>query len=460
MPSDWLRSAEWALLLPPHLAGGWVSLAELLIPYRQVRERLGQKSPMVTAVSSPLSTEELGADEPEHAARRVGAWRPAPGDWPDRSWQLASTVEAVVKQHPPRWLSAPIRIVRALREPLYIGSYLQAVAGLVPEQDLPTDAFLDSIQLIRCRPWPATHIFKHNEWRNAETAAIWHRPFCLRWVIADNRFGDKMRPQLWQAHSPKQAYLVTTKRTEAAGDGPTAVVHAYMPGKDSHYGRGGVVFPLWRDKEATDANASASTVTRLSEQYNHLVTGQQVWHYTAGLLGTEAYPHFWSDPMKATLRPHVPFPETYADFIALTEVGERLVEIARGHDLDDSGVRCTTAVDSSRLPTFTPSKCYLSDEETLELGGGTFTGVTAELWSHQISGYRALQRWIRSRSANTGGKTTSPLDRERPTEWTFTGDLIVVCNKIASLNNAAQVAYPSSNECPALSPTERRRDRR
>ena len=170
---DWLRSAEWALLLPPHLADGWVSPAELLIPDRQVRERLERKSPMVTAVVSPLSTEELGAAEPEQAARRIAEWRPAPGDWPDRSWQLALTVEAVVKQHPARWLSAPIRIVRALREPLYIGSYLQAAAALAPEQDLPTDAFLDSIQLIRCHPWPPTQLFKHNEWRNAETAAIW-----------------------------------------------------------------------------------------------------------------------------------------------------------------------------------------------------------------------------------------------------------------------------------------------
>ena len=173
IPSDWIRSAEWVSLLPPQLAGGWAQPAELLIPDKQIRERLERKSPMVTEVPSPLSTEELNAAEPEQAARRIASWRPAPGDWPDRSWQLASTLEAVVKQHPARWLSAPIRIVRALREPLYIGSYVQAASGLAPEQDLPTDLFLDTIQLIRCHPWPATQLFKHNDWRNAETATIW-----------------------------------------------------------------------------------------------------------------------------------------------------------------------------------------------------------------------------------------------------------------------------------------------
>ena len=175
IPSDWFRSAEWVLVLPTQCAGGWASPAELLIPDKQIRDRLEQKSPMVTEVQSPLSTQELNASEPVQAARRIAEWRPAPGDWPDPSWQLASTVEAVVKQHPARWLSAPIRIVRALREPLYIGSYLQAAAdaALAPEQDLPVKAFLDTIQLIRCHPWPATQPSEHNDWRNAERAAIW-----------------------------------------------------------------------------------------------------------------------------------------------------------------------------------------------------------------------------------------------------------------------------------------------
>ena len=173
IPPEWSRSAEWALLLPPNVAGGWASPTELLSPHRMIRERLERKSPMVTEVASPLSTQELNATEPEQAAGRIAEWRPAPDDWPDRSWQLALTVEAVVKQHPARWLSAPIRIVRALREPLYIDRYLHAAAALAPERDLPVDAFLDTIQLIRCHPWPAAQLSEHNEWRSAETAAIW-----------------------------------------------------------------------------------------------------------------------------------------------------------------------------------------------------------------------------------------------------------------------------------------------
>ena len=173
IPTEWSRSAGWALLLPSQCAGEWASQTEILIPDRRIRERLEQKNPMVTDVPSPLSTEELNAAEPEQAARRIAEWRPAPGDWPDRSLLLASTLADAVKRDPARWLSAPIRIVRALREPLYIGRYLHTAADLAPEHDLPVNKLLDTIQLIRCHPWPATLPYEHNDWRNAEMAAIW-----------------------------------------------------------------------------------------------------------------------------------------------------------------------------------------------------------------------------------------------------------------------------------------------
>ena len=171
--SNWLRSAEWVLLLPPDVANGWATPTELLSPDRPIRERLKRNRPTVSEVTSPLSTEELNAVDPKQAARMVADWRPDPGDWPERWGQLALTMEAVVKEHPARWLSSPIRIVKALRQPIYISRYLHAAAVLSPEQDLPIDAFLDTIQLIRCHPWPTAQLTNHNKWRSAETAAVW-----------------------------------------------------------------------------------------------------------------------------------------------------------------------------------------------------------------------------------------------------------------------------------------------
>ncbi|WP_420619469.1 type ISP restriction/modification enzyme [Candidatus Poriferisocius sp.] len=268
-----------------------------------------------------------------------------------------------------------------------------------------------------------------------------HRPLSIRWAIPDNRVDDMMRPDLWARHSSRQVYLVTAKLTEAAGDGPTAVLYVQIPDKDCHHGRAGTVFPLWRDKDATDANADEATVNWLSEKHGQRVSGEEVWHYCAGLLGTEAYPERWADPMGDTLKPHIPFPDPHEDFKALVAIGLRLVEIAKGINLDKSGVQCTVAVDPSKLPDFTDS-CYHSDDNALRFGGGEFTGVTSDIWKHQVSGYRTLPRWIKTRSSTPGGRKSSPLDDIQPTTWDFTSDLIEVCNKIASLNHAADRACP------------------
>jgi len=202
-----------------------------------------------------------------------------------------------------------------------------------------------------------------------------------------------------------------------------------------------MIFPLWRDREATDANADEATVNRLSEKYGQQVSGEQVWNYCAGLLGTEAYPERWGDPMGITLKPHIPFPESHDDFEALVGIGRRLVEIAKGTGLDRSGVQCIVAVDPSKLPDFT-DRCYRPDDNALRFGGGEFTGVTPDIWNHQVSGYRTLPRWIKARSSTPGGRKSSPLDDILPTTWEFTRDLIEVCDKITSLNKAAEQARP------------------
>ena len=66
-----------------------------------------------------------------------------------------------------------------------------------------------------------------------------YRPFDTRVALADNRLCNDPRPPLWEAHSPKQAYLVTPKDTDPGSEGPCAVVYTELPDNDSHHGRGG-----------------------------------------------------------------------------------------------------------------------------------------------------------------------------------------------------------------------------
>ena len=269
-----------------------------------------------------------------------------------------------------------------------------------------------------------------------------YRLFDVRKAIPDSRLGDMMRPKLWECHNPNQAYLVTPQPTEPAGEGPTAVIFTDIPDKHSHHGHGGgVVFPLWRDVSATDANADELTVKTLRERYKQQVVGDDVWYYCAGLLGTDAYHQCFGEAMSRTLKPHVAFPENWDDFVTLVNVGKRLVEISRGLNLDRSGVKCPAAVNATGLPVFNDN-CYDRETDSLALGGGRFTGVTDSIWDHQVSGYRTLRRWIKARSVKPGGRRSSPLDDIQPDKWTFTNELIDVCDQIASLNNAAVIAEP------------------
>ena len=175
----WIQASEWASLLPAAAAGQWTTVNNVLDPlFGPTRPRLEQQPDSgVSEVLSPYSDEELLSLAPEQAANRIAAWRPEPGDWPNRVRLLAQTVESVVKQEPDGWISAPLRIVTTLRHPIHISRYLQAVAALARQRDLPVDKLLDAVALIRRRPWPAEQITSDtrggdNDWSRAEAAAI------------------------------------------------------------------------------------------------------------------------------------------------------------------------------------------------------------------------------------------------------------------------------------------------
>ena len=385
-------------------------------------------APASPGTATFLFVGQATAYEAQPAVDEVLPWQ-SPGVQYNRSWPIAVTKSVLAKRWQ-RLMAASVTgnpEIEGSREQLFKETRDRKLSKQVKRLDGgPADPLLKDLTVDA----PIPPVVRYG-----------HRPFCLRWAIADNRIGDMMRPNLWQAHSQQQAYLVTSHRTEAAGDGPTAVVYTHIPDKHSHHGRGGMIFPLWRDSQSNGANADSATVKHLTARYGQEVTGEQVWHYTAGLLGTKAYPQFWADPMGRTLRPHIPFPRTHNDFAALVTVGIRLVDIARGTNLADSGVRCVTPVNPAELPTLS-RRCYNPDRGTLILGGGQFIGITADIWNHEVSGYRTLQRWIRIRSARPGGRPISPLDHITPETWLFTQDLIDVCNGIVSLNQASDTAHP------------------
>ncbi len=94
------------------------------------------------------------------------------------------------------------------------------------------------------------------------------RSFDRRFALFDNRIGDYLRPALYRSYSDRQVFL-TSFLTEKLGDGPAAVVTAFIP--DLHHFRGSFggahVIPLWRDAAATHPNITRGLLEWLGERY-------------------------------------------------------------------------------------------------------------------------------------------------------------------------------------------------
>ena len=112
-----------------------------------------------------------------------------------------------------------------------------------------------------------------------------YRSFDRQWVIADSRVGDRMRPDLWRAHSKEQVYI-TSLLTSVLGEGPAAMATAEIP--DLHHFRGSFggkdVIPLWRDAEATQPNLAAGLLETLRLAHGKAVSAPSLFAYTYGIL--------------------------------------------------------------------------------------------------------------------------------------------------------------------------------
>jgi hypothetical protein len=187
---QWLDLLGETALLDPG-ERGWLALPFL--------ERLAAEAPDVVADrldrqtakavrASPevvvlYSTEELQELPPVEAATRIGSWRPTEtGSSAPTTFGLADVLRQVVHARPAPWQDAPIEIISALRHPISIAAYLNALVQL--EAPLETDAgpALASAAVFAARaPWPPPPLLQlvHDlgppagtEWRAVRSSAV------------------------------------------------------------------------------------------------------------------------------------------------------------------------------------------------------------------------------------------------------------------------------------------------
>ena len=320
-----------------------------------------------------------------------------------RTWPIAPTRELLER----RWvalLSANDRAA-AFRE-TSAWTVDRAPRGLTPLQDLPSDA-----------PAPAIRPYAH-------------RSFDQRWLLFDERLGDRLRPSLWATWAPGQLYL-TTMMSQALGAGPAATVSGAVP--DLHHFRGSWggrdAFPCWLDAGMRRPNSSPDVVAAMTAAHGHAPAPDALFFWSTAILNAPSYTTRFREQL-ATPGPRIPLPGCADLFSRGVALGRTIASWQAGQ---------TTAADSDvtvvvPLGPELPQTCRFADG-TLYVGDGAIMGVTRAVWEFEVSGLRVIRAWVRGRCQVASGRKSSPLDELRPASWSgaMTRSLLGLLHTVSGL---------------------------
>ena len=282
------------------------------------------------------------------------------------------------------------------------------------------------------------------------------RSFDRQWIIPDNRLINQPNPNLWAAHGERQLYLTALNRTSPAS-GPALTFTGLIPDLDHYHGRGGRVFPVWRDSEGHVPNIPPDLLAYLGERYGREVSAEDLMAYIGGIAAHPAFTaRFQDDLVKPGLR--IPLTADRELFEAAVEIGreviwlhtfgERFADPAQGRP--EAPPRLAPG-DAPRIPEagaiphtreeMPDDIDYDAEERRLLVGGGYIDGVDPRMWSYEVSGKQVLRQWFSYRKADRGRpiigdrRAPSKLGDIQPDRWLpeYTTELLNVLHVLGRL---------------------------
>ena len=282
-----------------------------------------------------------------------------------------------------------------------------------------------------------------------------YRSFDRQWIIPDARLINRPNPTLWGCHSDQQVYLTALHRSSPTAGG-AVTFSAAIPDLDHYHGRGGRVFPLWRDRAGL-SNVKPDLPRELTEVLGVTVTGSDLMAYIAGVLAHPAYTaRFQGDLVQPGLR--IPLSADASLFIEAVEVGRKVIWLhCFGERFADSVAGRPKG--PPRMPKglgpviprdggipMSPEKfpdriSYDASLSRLEIGEGFVENVPSAVWEYEVSGKQVLPQWFsyrrfdRSRPIIGNRRPPSELDRIQMESWTvqYTTELMNVLHVLGQL---------------------------
>ena len=282
------------------------------------------------------------------------------------------------------------------------------------------------------------------------------RSFDRQWIIPDNRVINQPNPELWRAHSEKQLYL-TAPSDRSPSCGPALSFSALIPDLHHYNGRGGRVFPLWRDSAASEPNLPPKLLEFLEKRYAMPVSAADLMAYIAAVAAHPAYTaRFQGDLAQPGLRmPLTASGTIFAEAVELGRTivwlhtfGERFADPKNGRPArpprlaKEKTPRIPTAGAIPQEPDAMPDDIlYDAPKKRLLVGAGYIENVSLQVWDYEVSGKQVLTHWFSYRKRNRekppmGDKRPpSELSKIQPDSWLaeYTTELLNVLHVLGRL---------------------------
>ena len=277
------------------------------------------------------------------------------------------------------------------------------------------------------------------------------RSFDRQWIIPDNRVVNQPNPELWRVRSNRQIFM-TAPSDRSPTNGPALTITAVIPDLHHYNGRGGRVFPLWSDADASSPNLPPKLLPFLAQRLSRTVSAEDVVAYVAAVAAHPAFTARFHDDL-ATPGLHLPITADADVFFEATALGraviwlhtfgERMADPEQGRPAQPPRLaakkRPSIPRDGaiSRISDAMPNSIdYDEHTQRLLIGTGYVENVPPAVWCYEVSGKRVLVHWFsyrerdRTRPIIGDRRPPSPLGNIQPDHWlaAYTTELINVLN--------------------------------
>lgn len=265
-----------------------------------------------------------------------------------------------------------------------------------------------------------------------------YRTLDRQWAFCDERLADYIRPSLVNTLGSNQVFAFTLM-SKQLGIGPAVGVSHCLPDMDVFCNRGAKdVIPLWRDSAATQPNIPNGLLARLKSQLELHITPEDVFCYCIAILAGPCYGDLFKKEL-ATPGPRIPITTDSAlfrrgvllgaQFIWLQTYGMRWIPALKNPHKKLTGSAKVAIEIPEGKEAYPTTFSFDEASQTLQIGDGSISGVTPEVFAYNQSGLKPVESWLRYRMKERAGRarganTRSELDQIRPDNWVFTQELL------------------------------------